>query len=159
MPQTTSPDNIVYPVSADQGSNLPSVLATMAGSMQTALTNLRNSITSITSVNTVTQAAFGTVASGHTVAFFGLRQSGKVVSGSLRIEKTSGALVHAGTVFTVNTAYRPAHGQLMPLAGVHSGGGVSATSGGAMLTSAGEIKVYTPGTATVAEIGLSWIIP
>lgn len=44
MAATTTPDGIIYPVLSDQGDDIPAVLATLAGSVQTAITNLRNTI-------------------------------------------------------------------------------------------------------------------
>jgi len=47
MPANTSPDNITYPVSTDQVSPLESVFATLAASVQTALTTLKARVTAI----------------------------------------------------------------------------------------------------------------
>lgn len=156
---TTSPDNIVYPSLADQGDDLPAVFATMASSIQDAFDDVHDDVDALSAATTITQATFGTAASGVTVGFFGMRRIGKHISGSLRVTRAAG-LVHGEPVFTVNTAYRPAMGELLPLPNVTSGGtGNIAAGGGAALNSSGQIIVFSPGTRTTLEVALSWIIP
>lgn len=43
MAATTTPDGLIYPTLADQGDDIPVVMAALANSTQTAITNLKNS--------------------------------------------------------------------------------------------------------------------
>ena len=106
MAASTTPDGIVYPTLTDQGDDLPAVFATLAGSVQTALTNVKGTITSLS--NTVTPTT-GTVSplNSYTIAAtsMALKQSGMVI---LTVTATKTAGVDAVNVGSIPAALAPA---------------------------------------------------
>lgn len=158
MPQTV-PDGIIYPDLDTVGDDLPAIFATMASSVQEAISDLRADFDQANTPATVSQATFGTPSNGTTVQFFGLRRVGKLLSGSMRLTRAS-AIVHGQVLFTVATAYQPAVGTLLPLTAIQSGGsGNLAQGGGAAVEADGDIITFSPGTRDTLEVVINWIIP
>lgn len=57
MAASTTPDGIVYPTLSDQGDDLPAVFATLASSVQAAITALRTSTTNALNAHAANQAS------------------------------------------------------------------------------------------------------
>lgn len=109
-------------------------------------------------------ASFGAPASGYFIETTGgssyVYRNGKKIDFRLRIQRTSGELAHAGTVFVVATAFRPRGVGQWPLAAIQSEGGQTARAVAAVVNAAGAIYPLTPsGVSTTIEVAGSFYMP